>query len=370
MVCARGHNPGTVYLYSYGRQNWFEAVGEEHRATRERAGLFDLSSFGKAFIEGPDAEEELRRICANDVAVPVGKIVYTQMLNSRGGIVADLTFTRLAADRYMMVTAAASQSRDVNWVRRNLDKDAFVTVTDVSSGFAVLSIMGSISRALLQKVSNTDFSNAAFPFGTAQEIELGYGKAYALRVTYVGELGWELYIPTEFAGPMFDLLIREGRAFELKLAGYHALEPLRSEKGYRHFGHDVTPADTPLEAGLSFAVSFKKNADFIGRQSVEKQKAEGLNRRLIFLRLDDPEPTLLHDEPIWRDGSVIGRTSSGAFGYTVGASVAMGYVKLGKEDWKRWLTNGVYEVEIAGSRFAASCSPTPFYDPQNTRVRA
>ena len=176
-----------------------------------------------------------------------------------------------------------------------------------------------IRGALLQKVSNADFSNAAFPFGTAQEIEIGYGKGYALRVTYVGELGWELYIPTEFAGPIFDLLIREGKAFELKLAGYHALDSLRSEKGYRHFGHDVTPADTPLEAGLSFAVSFKKNADFIGRQSLEKQKAEGLNRRLIFLRLEDPEPTLLHDEPIWRNGNIIGRTSSGAFGYTVGS---------------------------------------------------
>jgi glycine cleavage system T protein len=358
------------YVYSYGRQNWFAAVGDEHRAARERVALFDLSSFGKSFIEGPDVEAELQRICANDVAVPVGKIVYTQMLNNRGGIVADITFTRLAPDRYMMVTAAASQSRDVGWVRRNLRKDAFVTVTDVSSGFAVLSIMGPNSRALLQKVSNADFSNTAFSFGTAQEIEIGYGKAYALRVTYVGELGWELYIPTEFAGPIFDLLIREGKAFELKLAGYHALDSLRSEKGYRHFGHDVTPADTPLEAGLSFAVSFKKNADFIGRQALEKQKVEGLNRRLIFLRLEDPEPTLLHDEPIWRNGAIIGRTSSGAFGYTVGTPVAMGYVKLAKEDWKQWLTNGAYEIEIAGSRFGAVCAQTPFYDPQNTRVKA
>ena len=358
------------YVYSFGRQNWFAAVGEEHWATRERVALFDLSSFGKAFIEGPDAEAELQRICANDVAVPVGKIVYTQMLNVRGGIVADLTFTRLAPERYMMVTAAASLSRDVNWIRRNLRKDAFVTLTDVSSGFAVLSVMGPNSRALLQKLSNADFSNAAFPFGTAQEIEIGYGKGYALRVTYVGELGWELYVPTEFAGPIFDLLIREGKAFELKLAGYHALDSLRSEKGYRHFGHDVTPADTPLEAGLSFAVSFKKNADFIGRQSLEKRKTEGLSRRLIFLRLEDSEPTLLHDEPIWRNGDIIGRTSSGAFGYTVGSPVAMGYVKLPKEDWKQWLTNGTYEIEIAGTRFAAACAQTPFYDPQNTRIKA
>jgi glycine cleavage system T protein len=358
------------YVHSYGRQNWFAAVGDEHRATREKVALFDLSSFGKALIEGPDAEGELQRICANDMAVSVGKIVYTQMLNGRGGIVADVTLTRLAADRYMLVTAAASLSRDINWIRRNLRKDAFVTVTDVSSGFAVLSVMGPNSRALLQKVSPADFSNTAFPFATAQEIEIGYGKCYALRITYVGELGWELYIPTEFAGPIFDGLLREGPSFGLKLAGYHALDSLRSEKGYRHFGHDVTPGDTPLEAGLSFAVSLKKNADFTGRRALEKQKADGLSRRLVFLRLNDVEPILLHDEPIWRNGDIIGRTSSGAFGYTVGGSVAMGYVQLPREDWKQWLTNGAYEVEIAGARFGAACASTPFYDPQNTRVKA
>ena len=357
------------YVYSYGRQNWFAAVGDEHRAAREQVALFDLSSFGKALIEGPDAEGELQRICANDMAVPVGKIVYTQMLNGRGGIVADVTLTRLSPDRYMLVTAAASLSRDINWVRRNLRKDAFVTVTDVSSGFAVLSVMGPNSRALLQRLSPADFSNAAFPFGTAQEIEIGYGKCHALRITYVGELGWELYIPTEFAGPIFDALLREGLSFGLKLAGYHALDSLRSEKGYRHFGHDVTPGDTPLEAGLSFAVSLKKNADFIGRRAIEKQKADGLNRRLVFLRLSDAEPILLHDEPIWRNGDIIGRTSSGAFGYTVGSSVAMGYVELPRDDWRQWLTNGAYEVEIAGTRFGAACASAPFYDPQNTRIK-
>jgi glycine cleavage system T protein len=363
--------PGTSaeYVYSYGRQNWFDAVAEEHRAAREKVALFDLSSFGKTFIEGPDAEAELQRICANDMAVPVGKIVYTQMLNRRGGIVADLTFTRLSPDRYMMVTAAAAQSQDVNWVRRNVRSDAAVTVTDVTSGYAVLSVMGPNSRALLQKVSPADLSNAAFPFGTAQEIEIGYCKAYAFRVTYVGELGWELYIPTEFAGPVFDLLVKEGSAFRLKLAGYHALDSLRSEKGYRHFGHDVTPADTPLEAGLSFAVSFKKNVDFIGRQSLERQKAEGLRRRLIFLRLQDPEPILLHDEPIWRNGSIVGRTTSGSYGYTVGSAVAMGYVQLPKDDWESWLAEGTYEIEIAGTRCNAVCSSSPFYDPQNARIR-
>jgi len=358
------------YIYSYGRQNWFSVVEEEHRAAREAVALFDLSSFGKTFIEGPDAETELQRICANDMAVANDKIVYTQMLNSRGGIVADVTFTRLSEQRYMMVTAAASQAQDMNWVRRNLREGAQVTVTDVTSGFAVLSVMGPRARALLEAVSNADFSNEAFPFGTAQEIEIGYAKAHALRVTYVGELGWELYLPTEFAGPVFDLLLKEGEPLGLRLAGYHALDSLRSEKGYRHFGHDVTPGDTPLEAGLAFAVSLKKSEDFIGRAALEKQKAEGLKRRVIFLRLESPEPILLHDEPILRDDKIVGRTTSAAYGYTVGSSVAQGYVDVPASDWKSWLADGRFEVELAGVRHAAICQSRPFYDPDNTRIRS
>lgn len=357
------------YIYSYGRQNWFDVVAQEHRAAREAVALFDLSSFGKTFIEGPDAETELQRICANDMAVANDKIVYTQMLNSRGGIVADVTFTRLSKQRYMMVTAAASQAQDMNWVRRNLREEARVTVTDVTSGFAVLSVMGPRARALLQAVSSTDFSNEAFPFGTAQEIEIGYAKAHALRVTYVGELGWELYLPTEFAGPVFDLLLKEGEPLGLRLAGYHALDSLRSEKGYRHFGHDVTPGDTPLEAGLAFAVSLKKSEDFIGRAALEKQKAEGVKRRVVFLRLESPEPILLHDEPILRNDKIVGRTTSAAYGYTVGSSVAQGYVEVPTSDWKSWLSDGRFEVELAGVRHKAGCQARPFYDPDNVRIR-
>lgn len=362
-----GNAPG--YVYSYGRQNWFDAVEEEHRAAREAVALFDLSSFGKTFIEGPDAEAELQRICANDMAVATNRIVYTQMLNSRGGISADVTFTRLSKDRYMMVTAAASQAQDMNWVRRNLQEGAKVTITDVTSGFAVLSVMGPQARNLLQAVSSADFSNEAFPFGTAQEIEIGYARAHALRVTYVGELGWELYVPTEFAGPVFDILVREGKALDLRLAGYHALDSLRSEKGYRHFGHDVTPGDTPLEAGLGFAVSFKKNVDFVGRAALQRQKAEGLKRRVAFLQLKDPAPILLHDEPILRDGRIVGRTTSASYGYTVGASVAQGYLSVPEDDWTSWLRQGDFEVELAGVRHKAGCQARPFYDPDNARIR-
>ncbi len=357
------------YEYAWGRQNWFECVRAEHEAARNAVALFDMSTFGKTFVEGPDAESELNRICAANMAVPVGKIVYTQMLNSRGGIAADVTFTRLSDTRYMMVTAAATQPQDLNWIRRNLGPDARVTLTDVTSGFAVLSVQGPRSRELLQKLSPADFSNEAFPFGTAREIEIGYATALALRVTFVGELGWELYVPTEFVGQIFDLLVAEGEPLGLRLAGYHALDTLRSEKGYRHFGHDVTPTDTPLEAGLGFAVSFRKEADFIGRAALERQKAGGVAKRNAFFRLKDGEPILLHDEPIWRDGEIVGRTASAAYGYTVGASVAMGYLPAPQGDWAGWLADGTFEIELAGIRHAAEASAKPFYDPDNLRIR-
>jgi len=358
------------YEYSFGRQNWFDCVRAEHEATRNAVAVFDMSTFGKTFIEGPDAETELQRICANDMAVAPGKIVYTQMLNSRGGIVADVTFTRLTETRFMMVTAAATQPQDMNWVKRKLRSDARVVVTDVTSGFAVLSIMGPRSRELMQKVSPANFANEAFPFGTAREIEVGYAVVLAQRITFVGELGWELYMPTEFVGQIFDLLMREGAPLGVQLAGYHALDSLRSEKGYRHFGNDITSGDTPFEAGLQFAVSFKKEADFIGRSALELQHSEGITRRQAFFRLEDPEPILLHDEPIWRNGLLVGRTTSGAYGYTIGSSVAMGYLPVADEKWSHWLANGDFEIELAGVRHRAKASPRPFYDPTNERVTA
>lgn len=357
------------YEYSYGKQNWFSSVGKEHMAARQTAALFDLSSFGKTFIEGPDAEAELQRICAANMAVSPHRTVYTQMLNSRGGIVADVTFTRHAENRYMMVTAAATQAQDMNWIRRNLSPDARVTVTDVTSGFAVLALMGPKAREILSHISPADFSNEAFPFGSMQEIEIGYAKAFAQRLTYVGELGWELYIPTEFAGQIFDLLVEKGSRHGLALAGYHALDSLRMEKGYRHFGHDVSPGDTPLEAGLAFAVAFRKEVDFIGRAALEKQKAEGIRRRLVHVKLSDAEPILLHDEPIWRNGRICGRTTSGAYGYFVGASVGLGYIEdVPAAGWQDWIDGGTYEIEIAGVMHSATASRRPFYDPDNLNL--
>lgn len=357
------------YVYSYQRQNWFDYVGEEHKAVRQSVGMFDLSSFGKTMIQGRDAETQLQRICAADMAVPVGRVTYTQFLNQRGGIEADLTVTRLAEDKFMVVTAAASQGRDYNWIRRHLDYNAFVTMEDVTSAYGVLSVMGPNSRQLLSRLSDTDFSNQSFPFGTCQEIEIGYARAYALRITYVGELGWELYLPTEFTGPIFDLLMAEGADLGLRLAGYHALDSLRSEKGYRHWGHDISPADTPLEAGLGFAVSLKKSSDFIGRRALERQKETGLKRRLVHFLMDHADPILLHDEPVFRNGELVGMTTSGSFGYSLGRSVGMGYINMPEGADKAWFEEASYDIELSGERFAARASVRPFFDPANERVK-
>ncbi len=358
------------YEYSYGRQNWFEYSAAEHRATREGVSVFDQSSFGKFLLQGKDAEAVLNRICANEVAVAPGRIVYTQWLNERGGIEADLTVTRLTADQYMIVTAAATQARDFKWLADHLPEGAHAVATDVTSAYAVLGVMGPRSRELLAKVSKSvGLSNAAFPFGTSQEIDFGYAKVRASRITYVGELGWELYVPTEFAAGVYEALIEAGKDFPLVHAGYHAMNSLRMEKGYRHWGHDVADEDTPLEAGLAFAVAIGKKADFIGRPALEKQKSEGLRRRLVLFALDDPEPLVYHNEPIWRDGRLVGRVTSGAYGHSLGRSLCMGYVRGDSALTPEFLLSGNYEIEIASKRFKAKPSLKPFYDPSSERIK-
>jgi len=358
------------YEYSYGRQNWFDYSAAEHRATREGIALFDQSSFGKFMLQGKDAESVLNRICANDVAVPPGRIVYTQWLNERGGIEADLTVTRLDADRYLIVTAAATQGRDFQWLANNIPEEARAVATDVTSGSAVLGLMGPRSRELLSSLTDTDLSNGAFPFGTSREIDLGYAKVRASRITYVGELGWELYVPTEFAAGVYETLAGAGQEIGLALAGYHAMNSLRMEKGYRHWGHDIADEDTPLEAGLGFAVAFGKKADFIGRAALERQKGEGPRRRLVLFALEDAEPLVYHNEPIWRDGTLVGRVTSGAYSHTLGRSLCMGYVRGDAPVTPGFLLSGAYEIEIASTRFKAKPSLKPFYDPRSERIKA
>jgi glycine cleavage system T protein len=357
------------YRYSYGRQNWFEHSAAEHKAVREAVGIFDQSSFAKYLLQGPDGERILNRICANDVAVPPGRVVYTQWLNERGGIEADLTVTRESHDRYLIVTSAASQTRDFAWLARHIPDDARAAAVDVTSAFAVLSVMGPRSRALLATLTDEDLSNAAFPFGTSREIDLGYARVRATRITYVGELGWELYIGTEFAASVYDALVAAGEAFGLRHAGYHALNSLRIEKAYRHWGHDITEEDTPLEAGLGFAVAFRKS-DFIGRDALLRQKEAGLKRRLVAFALGDEGRMLYHGEPIWRDGKLVGRLTSGMFGHTVGRPIGLGYVENGGQVVSdAYVAQGKFEIEIAGDRIAAKAALGALYDPKSERVK-
>ncbi len=358
------------YEYSYGRQNWFEYSASEHHAVRNTVGLFDQSSFAKYRVEGPDAERFLNNICANDVATPIGKIVYTQWLNDRGGIEADLTVTRESPTRFLVVTAAATQIRDLHWLTSHIGDDDHVVVTDLTSALAVFSAMGPNSRSMLQPLTPTDLSNDAFPFGTSQEIDLGYARVRASRITYVGELGWELYVPTEFAAGVFDILINAGKDHGLQLVGYHTLNSLRMEKGYRHWSHDISPDNTPLEAGLSFAVAWNKPNGFIGKEALVRQREAGFTTRLIQVAMADDDALLYHNEPIFRDGVIVGETTSGMYGHTLKQSLGMGYVTNpdGKVD-AAYLADGTFEIEVAGRRVAATASLQAPYDPTSSRVR-
>jgi 4-methylaminobutanoate oxidase (formaldehyde-forming) len=351
------------YVYTYGRQNWFPCAAAEHRAVREAVGLFDQSSLAKFRLEGPDAVAVLQRLCANDVDVPPGRIVYTQMLNARGGIECDLTVTRLGETAFMVVTIAAAATHDADWIRRGIG-DARVTLTDVTSASTVLGVMGPGSRALLSRLTTADLGNAAFPFATSRDIEIAGAPARATRITYVGELGWELYVPVEYAVRVYDAIVSAG----VRHAGYHAMDSLRMEKGYRSWGHDIGGEDTPLEAGLGFAVAWKKGG-FIGRDALLRQREKPLARRLVMFTLDDPEPLLLGDEPIYGDGVLVGRITSGAYGHRLGRSVGMGYVAHPDGVDAAFLAAGRWELEIALERFAAQARLEPPYDPASARVR-
>ena len=359
-----------VYEYSYGRQNWFDYSGQEHKAAREKVALFDQSFFCKYLLQGRDACAVLNRVCANDVDVAVGKVVYTQWLNEAGGIEADLTVTRLGRDLFMIVTGTAQQVRELDWLERHIPSDAHCFATDVTSGTGMLGLMGPESRAVLSRLTDADLSNEAFPFATSQEIDLHYAKVRASRITYVGELGWELYMPTEMMAGVYDALVAAGADHGLRLAGYHALNSLRMEKGYRHWGHDIGVEDNPLEAGLGFAVSWDKPGGFIGREALLEVRGKPLPRRLVQIVLDDPQPLMYHEEPIHRDGVIVGSTTSAMYGYTVGRSVALGYVHCDEGVTAEWLAAGSFEVEIACQRFPAKAGLRPAYDPKSLRPKA
>jgi glycine cleavage system aminomethyltransferase T/glycine/D-amino acid oxidase-like deaminating enzyme len=358
------------YRYTYGRQNWFGNCAEECVAVRDRVAIFDQSSFAKFLVTGPDARAVLDRVSANRIDVPGGRVVYTQWLNELGGIEADLTVTRLDEVSFLVVTSAASETRDLAWLRRHVPPDARCTVHNVTSGLAALGVMGPYSRALLEQLSGEDLSNAAFPFASSREIEIGYARVRASRITYVGELGWELYIPAELAAHVFERIVEAGAEHGLAHAGYHALHSCQTEKGYRHWGHDIGPEDTPPEAGLGFAVAWDKPGGFVGREALPARSDEVPERRLVQVRLADDGRLLHHDEPIWQRGRIVGSVTSGMYGHRLGASLGMGYVRQEGGVTPAWLAQGEFEVEIACERVTAQLQLPAFYDPKGERVRS
>lgn len=354
------------YEYSWKRQNFFANVADEVAAIRTNVGMYDMSSFGKIRVEGRDATAFMNMIGGGQYDVPVGKIVYTQFLNQRGGIEADVTVTRLSQTAYLVVTPAATRLADQTWMMRHVGKFN-VVITDATAGEAVLAVMGPRSRALLQAVSPNDFSNDVNPFGTAQEIELGMGLARVHRVTYVGELGWEVYVSSDMAAHAFETLHAAGQDMDLKLCGMHMMDCARIEKGFRHFGHDITSEDHVLEAGLGFAVKTDK-LDFNGRDAVLRKKEEGLQKRLVQFKLKDAEPLLYHNEPILRNGELVGYLSSGAYGHSLGAAVGLGYVPCVGESAADVLASE-YNIDVAGALVQAEASLRPIYDPKSERVK-
>jgi glycine cleavage system T protein len=354
------------YQYSWSRQNFFDNVRDEHLAVRQNVGLYDMSSFGKIRVEGRDAEAFMNYIGGGDYSVPNGKIVYTQFLNRRGGIEADVTVTRMTEHAYLVVTPAATRLNDETWMRRN-QGNFDVVITDVTAGEGVLAVMGPRSRELLQAVSPNDFTNDVNPFGTAQEIEIGMGLARVHRVTYVGELGWEIYISADQAGHVFETLAEAGTEFGMRLCGMHMMDSCRIEKGFRHFGHDITSEDHVLEAGLGFAVKTSK-PNFIGREAVLDKKEAGLDMRMLQFKLTDPEPMLYHNEPILRDGEIVGYLSSGSYGHHLGAAMGLGYVPC-KGEKPADILASTYEIDVMGTRVKAEVSLKPMYDPSSARVK-
>ncbi|MEM7733767.1 MAG: glycine cleavage T C-terminal barrel domain-containing protein, partial [Pseudomonadota bacterium] len=354
------------YQYTWKRQNWFENSAAEHKAVRENVGMYDMSSFGKLRVEGPDAESFLNRVCGANMSVPAGKIVYTQFLNSTGGIEADVTVTRLTETVYLVVTPAATRLADETHMRRNAEGYQ-VVITDVTASEGVLAIMGPNARDLLARVSPNDFSNDTNPFGTAQEIELGMGLARAHRVSYVGELGWELYVPSDMAGHAFETLWEAGQDIGLKLCGMHMMDSCRIEKAFRHFGHDITCEDNVVDAGLSFAVDMSK-PDFIGKGAVADRKESGPHNRMVQFLLEDPEPLLFHNEPIVRDGEYVGYLSSGNYGHHLGGAIGLGYVPS-KGEKAADVLGSSYEIDVMGTKVKATASLKPMYDPKSERVK-
>jgi sarcosine dehydrogenase len=355
--------------YSWGRQNWFSYAATEHQAAREAVTIMDLTSFAKFLVQGRDAESSLQRLCANDVAVPVGGTVYTGLLNARGTYESDLTVARLAADRFLLVTGTAQATRDADWIARHLPGGAHATLTDVTSAYAVIAVMGPRARELLARLTRAPLGNEAFPFGAIREIGIGYATVLASRRTYVGELGWELYVPAEYAGGVYDALMDAGADLAVRNAGYYAIESLRLEKGYRAWGRELTPDYNPFEAGLSFAVKLGKG-DFLGRDALLAAKAKPPARRLLSFAAHTGDTPIAHGgELILRNGEPVGEVTSAAYGHTVGGIVALGYAATGGARLDEAWLGSRFEIDIAGERVPVRASLKAPYDPAGARLK-
>ncbi len=357
-------------VYSFGRQNWFDAVGREHKACREKAVLFDQTSFAKFAFKGPDALAALNWICANDVDKPVGSLTYTQMLNDKGGIECDLTVGRVGEQEFYIVTGTGFATHDFDWINRNIPAGMNCQLFDITSSNVVLSLMGPRARDILQSVTRDDVSNASFPFGRIKTIGIAGCPVQALRVTYVGELGWELHLPVEYATTVYKALTEAGKPHGLQNAGYRAIESLRLEKGYRAWGSDIGPDHTPLESGMAWAVKLRTNKDFKGRQAVADQRDNGVAKMLACFTVDDPDTVLLGRETIYRNGARVGWLTSGGFGYTVGKSIGYGYVRHRDGVDRCFVMDGEYELEVATERVPCTVHMSPLYDPKMQKVKS
>lgn len=359
-----------VSKYDWDSPNWLPYQKEEHMAVRENVGIYDMTAMSKFIVQGTDAEAALQYICTNDISGPIGKVSYTPMTNADGGIELDITITRTGDNEYFLVSTANTTVRDLDYLRRNFSNFANVSVTDVTHGWGMLAVMGPNARKVLQKITNEDLSNEAFPFSTAKYMDLGYARPLALRMSYVGELGWELYVPTNFMMHMYDAIMEAGKAEGIRNVGMQAVNSLRSETGYRHWENDLTPDDTPFEAGLGFGVKLYKG-DFIGRNALIAQKARPLTKRMIQVVLNDDKPKVYGNEPVYRDGINVGELTSGAYAFVIGAATGLAYVKRtdGEALNLAWLESGKWEVEVQGQMVSAKVSFSSPYDPKNERVR-
>jgi heterotetrameric sarcosine oxidase gamma subunit len=360
-----------VIEYSWDKQNWQPWSAAEQLATRQRVAVFDQTSFSKYLVTGPDAEQALQWLCTNDVAVPPGRTVYTGMLNDRGTYESDITVTRVSATEFLLVASAATTERDADHIRRHMPPGCQASLVDVTSAYSVYGVMGPASRQLLSRLTSADLREAGFPFGSSRLIDLGYSTVRATRITYVGELGWELYVPAEFAVGVYQDLIAAGADLGLANAGYYAIESLRLEKAYRAFGRELTPDYNPVEAGLTFACKLAGRVGFLGRAAVEKAKAGGPRRRLVCVVLDDPDVMMWGSELLLRDGEPAGQVTSAAWGETLGAAVGLAYLRnpAGDPVTAEFARTGRYQVNVGGQLASASVGLRPPYDPAGAKFK-